>query len=109
MKKYLVIFSIVFAVTTGFLYYKYITTPYAEMPVNKEINVAIATSANYNAAVYNEALAKVEIAVFKLSGTKQSIVWSKTYDNLPLQRYPELAAAFTQSIQVPDILNSKDK
>ncbi|HRI20053.1 MAG TPA: hypothetical protein PLA68_03840 [Panacibacter sp.] len=109
MKRYFLIFATltVFATALFFNNIKAVISP--ETPVSKEINLAVATDNNYTSAVYKDALAKVQIAIIKVSGNKQTIVWDKTYDNLPLQKYPELTNAFIQNIKVPNILDSKEK
>lgn len=109
MKKYLLIAAIVTSFAAAFFFNNIEAMVNPETPVSKDISLAIATAKNYTAAIYKDALAKVEITVIKLTGNKQTVVWDKTYGNLPLQKYPELTDAFIQTIKVPNILDSKDK
>ena len=81
----------------------------AEKAVNKHISFSIARDNNYDAKVYDMALATVHVIIFKVKDKKQVILWDKVFDTLQLKNYPTSANALCQTVNVKNIFDRKEK
>ena len=79
-------------------------TTVAEKTESKTINMAVFTSNNYNAAIYNASTAGLKITVKKANGNKTETVWEKSFPSLALKFFPGAVNAFKQVIEIPAIL-----
>ncbi len=77
-------------------------------PVSKSISFAVYKSDNYSAKIYDDASAKLSVAIVKVSGRKRLIVWQKTYDARLLNQYPSLANAMAQKIVINNVDDGKE-
>ena len=75
----------------------------------KEIALTIATTNNYTARAYDNAMASVHVTVYKISGKNQTIVWEKTFDTLQLKKYPNINQALPERVAIYNVMDSKDK
>jgi len=82
---------------------------FPEQPVCKKIILKIYAGKNYSAAVYQDALAALEITVIKTSGNTRTVVWNKTYETKQLAQYPALENALPENIIISNIKNSREK
>ena len=77
-------------------------------PVSKSISFAVYKSDNYSAKIYDDASAKLSVAIIKVSGRKRFIVWQKTYDARLLNQYPSLANAMAQKVVINNVDDGKE-
>ena len=80
-----------------------------EKPVTKNISFAVYKANNYTSKVYDNASAKLQVAIVKIRGGKRSIVWQKEYDAKLLKEYPSLENALAQKVVVNDVVDSKER
>ncbi len=79
-----------------------------EKPVSKNISFAVYKANNYTSSVYDDASAKLQVAIVKVRGNKRSIVWERSYDARLLRDYPTLATALSQNVVVHNVDDRKD-
>lgn len=80
-----------------------------EKTVSKNISFAFFKADNYNAAIYNDASASLQVAIVKIRGNQRKIVWQKEYDAKLLKEYPSFANALAEKVVVDNVVDSKDK
>ena len=85
---------------------KQIVTP--TKPVEKNISFALYKGSDYSADVYNNTVASVHVKIEKVSSKGRTTVWEKTFDAQTLKQYPSLQNAISQTVQVPNVFDSKE-
>jgi len=80
-----------------------------EKTVTKNISFAVYTSDNYNASVYANASASLQVSIVKVRGNERKVIWQKAYDARLLKEYPNLANALAEKVIVNNVVDSKDK
>ncbi len=92
------------------VFYKNITGFFLpEKPVNKELNLSIATAANYHSRAYENAQASVRVSIYKIRGKQKMLIWEKTFDTLQLKRYPDYRSPMVNSITIPNVVSNREK
>jgi hypothetical protein len=79
-----------------------------EKPVCKSISLAVYTDNAYSSKIYNDASAKLQVAVVKVRGNQRSTVWQKEYDAKLLKEYPSLQNALAQKVTVNNVVDNKE-
>jgi hypothetical protein len=77
-------------------------------PVSKSISFAVYKSDSYASKIYDDASAKLSVAIVKVSGRKSTIVWQKTYDARLLSQYPLLANAMAQKVVINNVYDGRE-
>jgi len=77
-------------------------------PVEKSVSFALYKGSNYASDVYNSTSAKVHITIEKVSGSKRTAVWEKTFDAQMLKQYPSMQEAVAQTVKVPNVFDGKE-
>ena len=109
MKKHLIWFPVVAATVLLTAWGKpLIENINFEKPVTKSISFAVYKENNYASKVYDDASAKLQVAIVKVSGNKRSIVWRKEYDAKLLKEYPSLENALAQKVVINNVVDSKE-
>jgi len=80
-----------------------------EKTVSKSVSFAVYKADNYSASIYNNASAKLQVAIVKVRNGKRSTVWQKEYDAKLLKEYPSLQNALAQKVVVNNIVDGKEK
>jgi hypothetical protein len=80
-----------------------------QKPVSKSISFAVYSANNYASRIYDDASAKLAVAIIKVSGGKRSIVWQKSYDAKLLNQYPCLANAISQKVVINNVDEGRDR
>ncbi|HVX49032.1 MAG TPA: hypothetical protein VHB48_02710 [Chitinophagaceae bacterium] len=79
-----------------------------EKPVSKNISLAVYTANSYTSKIYNDASAKLQVAVVKVRGRNRTTVWQKEYNAKLLKDYPSLQNALSQKVVVNNVVDSKE-
>lgn len=79
-----------------------------EKPVEKSVSFALYKGSNYASDIYNSTSAKVHITIEKVSGSKRTTVWEKTFDAQMLKQYPSLKEAVAQTVKVSNVFDAKE-
>lgn len=106
MKKIAIVSALFMLALTAFAMNRFYNR---ETAVNKEINLSISSHTNYSPAVYRNDKASVHVVVYKISGSKQTIVMDKQYDAIQLQDVPNSGNAINKKIVIPNVFNSKEE
>ena len=107
MKKYIIMLAVILLIT-GTAFYKPIKEKIQDKPVNKNISFTIYKGANYTAKVYDCTSVQIHIIVEKVRGSKNTIVWEKTFDDKLLKQYPSIENAVTQQINIAGVFEKKE-
>ena len=78
-----------------------------ESAADKTINMAVFTSNDYTAKIYEGTTAGLSITVKKTQLEKNVVVLEKTFPSMPLQFFPDAVNAFKDSIQVAGVKNEE--
>lgn len=78
-------------------------------PVSKSISFSVYAGKNYSAPVYHDALASLHIVIVKTWGSKETVVWDKTYQAMELRNFPSLQNAVSENIVIGNIKDGKEK
>ena len=81
----------------------------AEKPVTKQITYSITGDSNYKAAAYDKTLATVHITVFTVKSHRQTVLWDKVYETIPVKKYAANCNALGQTIKVKNIHDGKEQ
>lgn len=79
-----------------------------EMPVTKNVSLAITADDNYHLSAYEHSKATVHVGIFKIVKGKQSLVWEKDFDTLLLKDYPENGNAIRHNITIPKVYEKRE-
>ena len=79
-----------------------------ETPVTNSISFSLYKGSNYSSKVYRSSSAEIYITVEKVRNTARTIVWDTTLDAKLLRKYPPLEKAFSKTIIIPGIFESKE-
>lgn len=74
-----------------------------QQPVSKSVSFAVFKANNYTSKVYDDASVKLSVVIVKVSGSKRSTVWQKSYGAKLLNQYPSVANAMSQTVVVDNI------
>jgi hypothetical protein len=74
---------------------------------NKTISMAVFTSSNYNAEIYEGTTAGLSVTVKKLQNDSEVVVLEKSFPSMPLQFFPAAVNAFKDSIQIAGVKNEE--
>lgn len=108
MKKHLLWLPIVLVIIAAFTTKTVINTNKVK-PVDKQVQLTIYSKNDYTASVYDEALASINVTVTKVKGSSRIVVWQKTFNAIPLKSYPTIGNAFTQQVNIPNVMDTKEK
>ncbi len=103
MKKFLSIIAFT-AITSAFFFSCKPASVASEKTVSKTINMAVFTSNDYNAAIYNASTAGLKVTITKAKGNKTETVWEKSFPSIALKFFPGAVNAFKEAIQIPALL-----
>ncbi len=110
MKKLLLISFTVVLLAFGLIFNQEIVQFFSpEKPVQKEISFMIGAYNNYSSKAYESSYATVQVTVTKISNRKETVIWSKAFVNLPLNKYSALKTAVANKLIIPDVLDKKEK
>jgi len=79
-----------------------------EKTVSKNISFAVYKSDNYDASIYNDASARLQVTVVKVRGNERSVVWQKNFDAKLLKQYPSAANAISQNVVIHNVVDNKE-
>jgi hypothetical protein len=79
-----------------------------EKTINKNISFEVFRDGNYSSAVYNDAVARLQVTVVKVRGSERKVVWQKSYDAMLLKQYPSAANAYNQQVEIPNVADNKE-
>ena len=109
MKKHLLWFTVVLVAAALAIFHTQVAAWIApEKPVSKSISLEVYKADDYSSAIYNDASAKLQVTVTKVSGKNRTIVWDKTFDALQLRQYPSLKNAISQKVVIGNVFDSKE-
>ncbi len=91
-------------ITTGFISYKTSTVK----KINKNINVEVFKDASYNAPIYADAFATINITVIKVNGNKKDTAFTHNFAPMQLKSFPACNKPLTSKISVGNINDSKE-
>jgi len=80
-----------------------------EKAVTKNVSLAVYTNDNYNASIYSNASASLQVSIVKVRGSERKVVWQKSYDAKLLKDYPTFANALAEKVVVNNVVDSKDR
>lgn len=106
MKKVIIISALFLLALTAFAMNKFRN---GETAVSKEINLSISSHNDYSFAAYRNDKASVHVVVYKVCGSKQTVVMDKQYDAIHLQDIPAGGNAINQKLVIPAVFNSKEQ
>ena len=110
MKKILITGLTAIILVTGLAFNQQIIQGFSsEKPIQKEINFTIGADNNYTSKAYESSYASVKVTVTKISGKKETIIWSKSFDTMPLKKYADFKNALSSKIIIPGVLDRKEK
>lgn len=69
--------------------------------------MAVFTSSNYNAEIYEGTTAGLSVTVKKLQNDSEVVVLEKSFPSMPLQFFPAAVNAFKDSIQIAGVKNEE--
>lgn len=109
MKKHLLWIPVIIVVTVFAMMSRQVKdaiTP--TKPVEKNVSFALYKGSDYSADIYKNTVASVHIKIEKVSSKGCTTVWEKTFDAQTLKQYPSLQNAMSQTVQVPNVFDSKE-
>ncbi len=107
MKKISIIIAaaMLIIITTGFISYKNFTVK----KVNKNINVEVFKDASYNAPVYADAYATINITVIKVNGSKRDTAFTHNFTPMQLKSFPSSDKPLLSKISVSNINDKQER
>ena len=106
MKKLLIFLPILFLVT--FVFSNNLSLFSHSKKVDKEIHLSIFSNSNYNASVYDNDQAIIEVTVSKMDKNKIVIINKQSYKALQLKQYPSAANAISKNVKVNATFNGDE-
>ncbi|HVX48716.1 MAG TPA: hypothetical protein VHB48_01115 [Chitinophagaceae bacterium] len=103
MKKIFIATAIAAASITAWFVYHYSNTAVAENAGNKTISMAVYTSNNYTAKIYDAATAGLTVIVKKLNAKNNEVVLQQSFPALALKLFPSSENAFKPAITIPAV------
>lgn len=79
-----------------------------EVPVTKEVSLAITADNSYQLAAYENSKATVHVSIYKITKGKQTLLWEKDFDTLLLKDYPDNGQAIRQDIKIPKVYEKRE-
>lgn len=101
MKKIILGLAITIVITGCFFNHQIINWFHPQQIENKEISLKIGSGNNYSAKAYESSYASVTVILTKVDGKKETVLWKKTFDTLPLSQYPSFRNAAANKIVIP--------
>ena len=106
MKKYL-LWLPVFVIVMGATIYKPAKEALTEKPVDKSISFAVYKGNTYASLIYRSTSARLHISIEKISGSKRTIVWEKSFDSKLLNQYPSPKQPISQTVTIPKLFGKE--